>query len=97
MSVLQTIQILPEGAALSKPLFGKLRYQSLYLTTSLTTLLLLQACSGGSGSRIDGRRQDVDNNNEDRYDDGYDDGYQDGYQDGSSSPSSGDGSGDGSG
>ena len=94
MSVLQTIQISPEVTALSKPLFGKLRYQSLYLTTSLTTLLLLQACCGGGRSvTLDDETQDVDDDSssldddsDDNSDDNSDDDSDDGIGDGAETP-----------
>lgn len=76
MSVLTSIQIAPEITALSKPHFSKTRYHSLYFSTSLTTLLLLQACGKSSSVTLDDAPRDVaDNGNDD--DGGNDDGPQD--------------------
>ena len=76
MSVLTSIQIAPEITTLSKSHFSKTRYHSLYFTTSLTTLLLLQACGKSSSVTLDDAPRDVvDNGNDD--DGGNDDGPQD--------------------
>ena len=62
MSIQQFKPILFADEAVSKTPFSKKGKQSLYFTTSLTTLLLLQACAGSGNGDLDGSPQGGDQN-----------------------------------
>ena len=66
MSIQQFKPILFADEAVSKTPFSKKGKQSLYFTTSLTTLLLLQACAGSGNGDLDARTRGGNQNGGDQ-------------------------------